>query len=34
MVMKAGWATLGNEKSPHNALARACSDKLQGMKSG
>jgi hypothetical protein len=34
MVMKAGWATLGTEKSPDNALARACSDKLQGMKSG
>jgi hypothetical protein len=34
MVMKAGWATLGNEKSPDNALAHACSDKLQGMKSG
>ena len=34
MVMKAGWATLGNEKSPDNVLARACSDKLQGMKSG
>jgi hypothetical protein len=34
MVIKAGWATLGNEKSPDNALARACSDKLQGMKSG
>jgi hypothetical protein len=34
MVMKAGWATLGIEKSPDNALARACSDKLQGMKSG
>ena len=34
MVMKAGWATLGNEQSPDNALARACSDKLQGMKSG
>ena len=34
MVMKAGWATLGSEKSPDNALARACSAKLQGMKSG
>ena len=33
MVMKAGWATLGDEKSPDNALARACSDKLKGMKS-
>ena len=28
MVMKAGWATVGNEKSPDNALARACSAKL------
>lgn len=34
MVMKAGWATVGNQKSPDNALARACSDKLNGMKSG
>lgn len=34
MVMKAGWATVGNEKSPDNALARACSDKLNGPKSG
>ena len=34
IVMKAGWATLGNDKSPDNALARACSNKLQGMKSG
>ena len=33
MVIKAGWATLGDEKSPNNALARACSDKLKGMKS-
>jgi hypothetical protein len=31
---KAGWATVGNEKSPDNALARACSDKLNGQKSG
>ena len=28
MVMKAGWATVGSEASPDNALARACSDKL------
>ena len=34
MVMKAGWATLGHGKSPDNALARACSDELRGMKSG
>jgi hypothetical protein len=34
LVMKAGWATLGSEKSPDNALARACSDRLHGMKSG
>jgi hypothetical protein len=34
MVVKAGWATLGNKKSPDDALARACSDKLKGMKSG
>jgi len=32
LVMKAGWATLGNEKSPDNALARACSDKLASVK--
>jgi hypothetical protein len=32
MVMKAGWATLGNEKSPDDALAGACADKLHGMK--
>lgn len=32
MVMKAGWATIGNEKSPDNALARACSDKLTSAK--
>ena len=34
MVMKAGWATVGNEKSPDNALARACSDKLTKAKAG
>ncbi len=34
MVMKAGWATLGNEKSPNNALARACSEELNAAKSG
>lgn len=34
MVMKAGWATLGNGKSPDNALARACSEELNAAKSG
>jgi hypothetical protein len=34
LVMKAGWATVGTEKTPDNALARACSDKLRGMQSG
>jgi hypothetical protein len=34
MVVKAGWATVGNETSPDNALARACSDKLSSAKSG
>lgn len=34
MVMKAGWATMGNAKSPDNALARACSEKLISTKSG
>jgi len=34
MVTKAGWATLGTAKFPDNALARACSEKLQTMKSG
>jgi hypothetical protein len=28
IVMKAGWATVGNATSPDNALARVCSDKL------
>ena len=32
MVMKAGWATVGGETSPDNALARACSDKLSSAK--
>jgi hypothetical protein len=31
LVAKAGWATLGGGKLPDNALARACSDKLQTM---
>jgi len=34
MVTKAGWATVGAEKNPGSALARACSDKLFGMKAG
>ncbi len=34
MVMKAGWATVGDDKSPDNALARACSDKLAAAKTG
>jgi hypothetical protein len=31
LVMKAGWATLGDSKSPEYALARACSEKLHTM---
>ena len=34
LVMQAGWATVGSQKAPDNALAHACSDKLNGMKSG
>jgi hypothetical protein len=34
LVTKAGWATLGGRTDPDDALARACSDKLHGMKSG
>jgi hypothetical protein len=34
IVSKAGWATVGGAQSPDNALARACSDKLHGMKAG
>jgi hypothetical protein len=34
LVMKAGWATLGNQKSPDSALARACSEMLNTPKSG
>jgi hypothetical protein len=34
IVMKAGWATVGNAQSPDNALARSCSDKLNTAKSG
>ncbi len=34
MVMKAGWATVGNDKTPDDALARACSDTLTTPKTG
>ena len=34
MVMKAGWATVGDDKSPDSALARACADKLGSARSG
>ena len=34
LVMKAGWATVGNDNSPDNALARACSEKLTIAKNG
>jgi len=34
MVVKAGWATVGAETSPDNAVARACSDKLSIAKTG
>lgn len=33
LVTKAGWATLGGKTSPDDAVARACSEKLFGMKS-
>lgn len=32
LVGRAGWATLGTEKSADNALARACSEKLHTLK--
>ena len=32
-AMKAGWATIGTNTSPDNALARACSDKPHILKS-
>jgi len=34
LVMKAGWATVGSNTSPDNALARACSEKLHTLKAG
>ncbi len=32
LVIKAGWATLGDAKFADNALGRACSDKLHTLK--
>jgi hypothetical protein len=32
IVMKAGWATVGDATIPDNALARSCSDKLTNAK--
>jgi hypothetical protein len=34
MVLKAGWATVGNDTSPDSALARACSEQLAAAKAG
>lgn len=34
LVMQAGWATLSGMKAPDADLARACSDKLVGLKFG
>lgn len=34
LVTKAGWATLGDKTSPDDSVARLCSEKLYGMKSG
>jgi hypothetical protein len=34
LVNKAGWATLEGKTSPDDRVARACSDKLYGMKAG
>jgi hypothetical protein len=34
LVVKAGWATVGIEKSPNSTLARECSKQLYGTKSG
>lgn len=33
LVIKAGWATVGNDKSPDSALATACGDRLHAPKS-
>ena len=32
LVIKAGWATLGGQTTPDNAVGRACSDKLYAVK--
>jgi hypothetical protein len=34
LVMKAGWATVGSERSLDTDLARACSEKLTSAKAG
>jgi hypothetical protein len=34
LVMRAGWATVGSQKSPDMDLAHACSDQLNSLKSG
>ena len=34
MVIQAGWATVGPSKTPDNALALACADRLRMTKSG
>lgn len=34
LVMKAGWATVGDQTSPDSALARACSERLDSAKVG
>jgi hypothetical protein len=34
LVMKAGWATVGDSKTPDNALAIACANTLRTAKSG
>jgi hypothetical protein len=34
LVIQAGWATVGRDKAPDTALAHACSDELNSLKSG
>jgi len=34
LVIQAGWATVGTSKTPDNALALACADRLRMAKSG
>ena len=34
LVMKAGWATVGDSKTPDNALAIACANTLRKTKAG